>query len=436
MRKVLIIASLLHSSPWIPGLAKYLPKFGWQPIILTIPLGDNPEERLHGPSDGFKDNCRIIETEGYRPVKDMKEIMETIKERGVIRRTYAIVEPILKPVLRRVYRPLYNLYQGIFWYPDREKKWKTSAIKAGSELLEREIVDAMISSSPPVTAHIIAKTLRDKFKIPWIADFRDLWTQNHNYPYGPLRRLIERRLELRTLQSSDALVTVSQPLVKKLGMLHRGKLVYAIPNGFDPDEFDRSSVNLTSNFTITYTGQIYKKQNFLKFLIALKHLISNGHVDPNKIEARFYGPENGFLAEAIKRYELKDVVKQYGIVPRRTSLKKQRESQLLLLLNWEDPREKGVLPTKFIEYLGSQRPIIAVGGFGGDEVERVLKDTRAGIYASTIKEVEDTIRKLYMDYEQKGKIPYNGLREEIKKYTFRELAKKLAKILDDLLRNN
>ncbi len=191
MKKVLIIANLFHASPRIPGLVKYLPEFGWQPIILTPPLGEKPYLRFGGPpADFVKSEVRIIETEysyvicfwkkimGFNPSED---VGEQIKNRFNI-----TSEKSLYPFLSGLYKKV----DAIIKYPDAEKGWKPFATKAGDDLLQNEDIDAMISSSSPVTSHIIAKELKEKHKIPWIADLRDLWTQNHDYSYGNIRKFV------------------------------------------------------------------------------------------------------------------------------------------------------------------------------------------------------------------------------------------------------
>jgi glycosyltransferase involved in cell wall biosynthesis len=412
VKKVLVIADLFYASPRIPSLAKYLPDFGWQPIILTTPIGENPDSQF-GPPNNFKSTNRVVETYGYSSPYGKKRL---------ISKRYKRVRPFLKF--------LYKYYREIAHYPDSERGWKTFAVKAGNELLQDEHADAMISSSPPVTTHLIARELKNKHKIPWIADFRDLWSQNANYSYGRIRRFFDKRLELRTLQSADALVTVSSPAAEKLRMLHEGERVYTITNGFDPEKMSDGKANLTSKFTITYTGQIYTKQDPSKLLVALKDLISQGAIHSMDVEVRFYGPESELLMKTIQKYGLSDIVKQYGIIPRESSFEKQRESQLLLLLNWEDQREKGVYTGKIFEYLAAQRPILATGGFGSDVVETLLDETSSGIYCSTIEVIKNALRELYSQYKFKGKITYDGNMEKINEYSYRETARKFAEILN------
>ena len=423
MRKVLIIANLFYASPRMPGLAKYLPEFGWQPIILTTPLGDRPDESF-GPPNDFKKKNRVVETFGYISRKDAAF---RTKERLNLasKKSYRYVRPFL--------RFLYKYYLELVQYPDAEKGWKSFAVKAGNELLQSEDIDVMISSSSPVTCHIIAKELKSRHNIPWVADLRDLWTQNHDYPYSSLRKLLETRLERKTLSAADALVTVSQPWAKKLEMLHKRE-AYAITNGFDPDKMSNGKASLTSKFTITYTGQIYSaraKQDPSKLFLALKDLISLGAMDPKDVEVRFYGSENRSLASKIEEYGLWTIVKQCGIVSREISFEKQRESQLLLLLKWEDPQERGWHSLKIFEYLAARRPVLATGGTD-DILTELLNETNAGIDAQAVDDVKNALMKFYTEYKLRGKVSYLGNMEQVNKYSYREMAGKFAEVFNTI----
>ena len=420
MKKVLIIAHLSHASPRIPGLAKYLPEFGWQPIILTTPFYKEPNLQ-----------CRIIET-GYIDVLGYwKRLFRLNPDEHIgreLRRRFSITYTNYFAEI------LFTLGGAIVDYPDLERGWKPFAVRAASEFLQNEDMDAMISSSSPVTSHIIANELKNKFKIPWIADLRDLWTQNHNYRNVPIRKLIDKRLELKTLLPADALVTVSLPWAEKLRTFHRREAVYTITNGFDPDKINIGQIDSISKFTITYTGNIYTEgQDSSKFFAALRDLISDGTIDSKEVEVRFYGPRIEWLDKEVYRYGLSSIVKQYGRVSQQIAIEKQRESKLLLLLNWEDQVEKGVYPLKIFEYLAAQRPILATGGFGSDVVEKLLDETKSGIYAQSVEDIKNVLRELYSEYKCRGKITYNGDIKKINKYSYRDMARKFAEVLDSLI---
>jgi len=388
-----------------------------------VPIGENPEASF-GPPNDFKSKYRVIETLGYQPNVDIGQQAQQ-QLNLTSRKSYQYVRPLL--------RPLYRLYQEVCHYPDKEKRWKTPAIRSAEELLANEKVDAIISSSSPVTCHIIARKLKDKHRIPWIADLRDLWTRNHAYPYTLFRKIIERKLELETLRHSDALVVGSLPAAEQLKKLHRREDIYVITNGFDPDRLSEENIDLTPKFTITYTGQIYTgKQDPSKLLVVLRDLIHEGSIEPDKVEVRFYGPDCELLTKEIEKYRLAAIVKQYGVVPRQVAFRKQKESQLLLLFNWEDPREKSVYTLKIFEYLASKRPILSTGGFGNDVIETLLMETGAGIYCKTIEDIKNTLKVFYLEYKKSGKVTYKGDMGEVNKYSYREMARKFAIILEQV----
>jgi hypothetical protein len=292
----------------------------------------------------------------------------------------------------------------------------------------------MISTSSPVTSHIVAKELKEKHEIPWVADLRDLWTQNHYYPYSPLRRAIERRLELKTLHKADALVTVSKPALSKLGTLHKGKSMYVIGNGFDPAEVNSPEIDLTDKFMITYTGNLYPgKQSPEPLFVALRDLITQGIMDAKDVEVRFYGAEAGWIDIQAERYGLGDIVKQFGIVPREVALNKQRESQLLLLLKWNDTKEQQAYSAKIFEYLSARRPILAIGG-SNDVLSQLVDETRAGIYGSTVEEITSILMEQYREYQAVGKVGYKGEEDKINRYSQREMAQKFSQVLDSVSR--
>ena len=418
MKKVLIIG---HFWPYrggskrMIGLAKYLSEFGWEPIILTGPLNRKPDI-----------GAKYIEVEyrnifGFRSKIDLSDQI-----------SYKVQNT--PPFFKKLLRNLFKYIAEVIAYPDEYKYWKYPVIESVKDILKEEKIDAMISVWP-VTSHIIAKELKAKYGIAWIADFPDLWSQNYCYSYGPIRKFFDRRLEAKTIKSADILTSISQPLAEKMKELHKEKQIYSITHGFDPIKVNNLSSNLTNKFTITYTGQIYKgKQDPSKFLTALKNLISNRIINPNDVEVRFYGPKLDWLETMIRNYRLSGIVKQYGMIPHEDSIKKQWESQLLILFSWEDKKRKGVYTGKIFEYLAAQRPILATGGISSDVVEDLLKETNAGVYSSDIDDIQKKLKKFYLEYKQKGRVDYAGNIGKINQYSHREMAKKFADILNKIIK--
>ena len=422
MKKVLIITRWYPPYPnpslRIVGLARYLPEFGWQPIILTSSLDKKLDLQ-----------CRLVETP-YRDILGLWKGLLGFNLKEDIRRQVDARFSVASK--NRLVDFIFTRAGEIVGYPDLDKGWKPFAVKAGSEFLQKEGVNVVLSSSMPVISHLVAKELKTRYKIPWLADFRDLWTQKPNYRYGPLRKLIDRRLEVKTLSSADALVVISQAAAGSMRALHKEKPIYVITNGFDPAEINSPPANLASKFTITYTGSIYTKgHDPLKLFAALRDLISDGNMNQDDVVVRFYGPREEWMEREISGYGLSGIIKQYGMVSRETVLAKQRESQLLLLLKWEDPQERGAYGGKVFEYLAARRPILATGG-SSDVIDELLNETNAGICAPIVEDIKNILKKLYQEYKLRGKVAYQGVESNVNKYSHREMARKFAGILNSL----
>lgn len=415
-RTVLVVAHLHQASPRIPGLATYLLEYGWKVVVLT------PR-----PIPASYAGWRIVETP-YPPVLDFwkrllgfdsnKELRVQIKNRLHLHQRRSVLDPVL------------GLIGEIVNYPDAEKHWRPVGLNAANVLARREDIAAVISSSPPVTAHVIGNELRARYSFPWIADLRDLWSQNHSYGYSSLRWLVDRRLELSTLLAADVLVTASQPWAEKLRALHKGKSTCAITNGFDPIHMNGRHIEQPEKFTITYTGSIYPShQDPSKLFQALRELIQDGTIDPALIEVRFYSPPAKWLEQEALEAGLEGIVIQNGMVPHEAALRRQRESHLLLLLNWEGLGEKGCYPLKTFEYLAAKRPILAIGGCGDDVVTDLLNETRSGRCCRDVDKIKDYLRKQYGEYLT-DTAAYLGIESQICKYSYREMARKFAEVLD------
>jgi glycosyltransferase involved in cell wall biosynthesis len=321
---------------------------------------------------------------------------------------------------------------GIIAYPDARKGWIPFAVEAIRRLGRSEKIDAVLSSAYPFTCHLIGRRAKEILKCPWVADFRDLWTQHHYYSYGRIRRAVESRLERRTVGSADALVTVSAPWAELLRQKFHEQAVHWITNGFDPGDFPSETQELTRTFSISHTGQLYdRKRDPTDLLEVMGDMIREGVIPRAEVRIRFYGsPEPGWLPALVERYGLGDVVEIYGLIPRTEALACQQKSQLLLLLIGPNaPELVGHYPAKIFEYLGSRRPILALGGPPG-VVSDLLRETNAGIHIKSGTELQAFLIEAYKEYQQLGRVSYAGDETAIARYTHLEMARKFAAILN------
>lgn len=422
MKNVLIITFFFNQPENIAtvrlrGLVKYLPEFGWNPVVLTAETSAVPDKTKNVFTAPYEDTVVVWKKRIGIPVN------KTVN-------TWNHFPPPDKQK-KRFIDVVIDLWSEIFTYPDRTISWSISAIKKGDELFKEQHFDALVSSMKPPTSHIIAKELAKRKKIPWIADFRDLWTQNHYFKHSKIRGFFEKRLELDTLSSANALVTISHPFSEKLQELHENKKVYTITNGFDP-ELVNPGIPLTKKFSITYTGYIYTgRQDPEPLFRVLKILIDEKQLDPATIEVHFFGDREEWLIRDSKKYQLESVVQVHGQISREESLQKQRESQVLLLLTWNDPGEKGIYTGKLFDYLAARRPILALG-LHGSVVTDVLNQTHAGKTVSSDAEIKEQILSLYREYKEKGYVSYSGVPSEINRYSHREMARKFAEVLEEV----
>jgi len=425
-QKVLIVSFFFNQTERIGsvrlrGLAKYLPEFGWDPVILTANESAHPINQSNIYETSFED------TIGQREKKISLPSNTTLNEQGNI--------PTRKTNNGIIYSLLRFLHE-IITYPDITINWSTTAIKKGNEILRENHIDAIISSSSPITSHIIAYELKKNFKIPWIADFRDLWTQNHYYRYSGIRKFFEKRLEHKILSSVTALSTVSEPLAEKLSELNVTQKVFSIPNGFDPEQVNPGT-SVTKKFSITYTGTLYEGQRDPDPLFKmLKTLFEEKKIDPTKIEVNFFGNRENWLIQDVKRYQLENLVHIHGPISREESIQRQRESQILLLLTWNNPVEKGVYTGKLFDYLAARRPILSMGYAEGGVVKELLEQTHAGVHVSNEVELAEYLMNAYNEYKETGTVHYHGIEMEVMKYSHREMARKFSEVLDSVVKMN
>lgn len=405
------------------GLAKHLPRYGWEPVVLTprLPVGPRPP-------------VQIIETDYQDVLGQWKSRFGLDPKRGV-HQQFSL--PRAKTPNRVLpHTRLMKWLKPLLLFPDSSKGWSSFALEAIAELKEHAAIDAILTTSPPVTCNLIGAQAKQILGVPWLADFRDLWSQDtsaRNDGNNAVFHFFDRRLEARILNQADALVTVSEPWAERLQQRVPKTKVQWITNAYDPEDFAFLPVPLTRSFSITYTGLLYEgKRDPTPLLEVLSELIEAGIVLRSDVDVRFYGAPETWLIEIVRKYGLEDVVKINAMVKREEALRLQAESQILLLLGWHDPNERGQHTGKLFEYLGSRRPILGVSGYRG-VMSEVLEETRAGVHALSKEQLRGELVKAYAQFKSTGQVSYEGLDSEVKAYTQQEMARQFAEVLDAMV---
>jgi hypothetical protein len=277
-----------------------------------------------------------------------------------------------------------KLYKTFVHWPDAQLGWISSATGVGVKLLATEKFDFIYVSAPSFSGLIIGHRLSKLSGVPWIAEFRDLWTDNHNYQYPKWRRWLETKWEASLLSTASALVSVSKPLVDKL--VRFGTPVWEVRNGFDPnDDYVDAVPNsyLKVGLNIVFTGNVYPQHYDLRcFCAALeKYRLIGGvarvHVAGRNISA--------FLDMA-KASNVDDLFIFQSTVERAAALSMQKFADILLTFLWDGGSEEGIYSTKLFEYAGAGRPILAIGSPESD-VGLLLENSGIGKACPTVEDV-------------------------------------------------
>jgi glycosyltransferase involved in cell wall biosynthesis len=292
--------------------------------------------------------------------------------------------------------------RALLYFPDAYVGWVPFASRAASQLIEGWRPDVILASSPPPTTLLAAHRVSSRHRIPWVADLRDLWVDRHYYHQPGWRKYIEEKLERRVLSSAAGLVTVSSPWAETL-RARFGKFASVVPNGFDPSDYpSHSEVPFRDGrVEIVYTGLVYQgRQDPSPLFEALREL---GPL-AEKVRVTFYGTYLHDLRGLAARYGVDHLVGVARPVPYKEALKIQTEADALLLLLWNDPKERGVFPAKIFEYIGARRPILALGG-GGSPAAEFVREKCAGLVTDDPGQIASHLRRWVEQKREAGSIP-------------------------------
>jgi len=321
--------------------------------------------------------------------------------------------------------------------------WLPFAVCKGSEILRKGYFDLIFSTSMPNTCHLVAYILKKKFGIPWVADFRDPWTQNPYVTYPKPISKIEEPMEQTVIGTADKVTTTNpfftEGFIRKYSSEPKEKFVTII-HGFDPDDFQKLETTVEHKFVMTYTGSFYGLRKPDTFLKAVSDL-SEHHGLKEQLKIRFVGSVGKSIEAIIHRYGLDDLVEVYGYVSHKKALEYLHNSSLLLLITgvrhestMEDFSDRifDEFPGKLVEYLAIGKPILALATSEGS-VARIIKSTRTGIvvHPSDIEGLEKTILDLY-GLHKRGRLRMKPDLDELKKYNILLSVKKLSEVFNEV----
>lgn len=449
MNKVLIITYYWPPSGgsgvqrWLK-MSKYFPQNGWQPVIYTADDAEYPVEDRSLENDIAPETI-VLKRAIVEPYTFYKKFLG-IKKSEKIKAGF-----INEGKKKKKWKENISLWiRGNFFIPDARCWWIKPSIKYLSKYLKNNPIDAIISTGPPHSMHLIAKALHKKFNIPWVADFRDPWTDIDFYKDLHLTKRADKkhhRLEKEVLTSANEVVTIGEHCafgLKQIG----NRDIKIITNGYDFNTDDlKKEIKLTEKFTLSHIGIIGENRNPEKFWEAMGELIQaserinqeskySGQDTFSKrasfkdaLNIRLIGQVDRKVVKSIEANGLKDYVDFIPYIPHNEVIEKQAESQVLLLFINKIPNAKSIITGKIFEYIVSGRPIFAVGPEDGD-IATILKETQTGIIIDfdDKKRMKDEIWNLFSKYSQNKLVTKHNA--ALDKYSRKNLATDYVNLLN------
>lgn len=278
--------------------------------------------------------------------------------------------------------------------PDFSDLW---AKKAWRILAKKGQWDQVVTTSGPYSVHWLGYHLKKSGLCKtWIADYRDLWTQNHRFRGMAPLTFLERYLEKQWLSHADLITTVSDGLTETMKQVYPKFPIKTIENGFEISDFQ----NLSSlpafpkdeKIRFVHLGTIVKQVNpepLFKAIHELRHC-----PDMDNAQFLFAGNTNELILELVQKYSVEKWVKVEELIPREKALRWMRDADRLLFFPWSDLKFQGILSGKIFEYIGSGTPIGAIGCSAMESSQKLIQDYDAGVL---LGEDKDAIKKWILD---------------------------------------
>lgn len=431
MKRVLIITYYWPPSGgsgvqrWLK-MSKYLPEYGWQPVIYT------PEEGEYPILDASLEKDVAPEAEIIR--RPIVEPYTLYKKFLGIKKSESVKVGFIKENRKKLgWKENFSRWiRGNCFIPDARCLWVKPSVNYLKSYLKVHPVDAIVSTGPPHSMHLIAMKLKKATGIHWIADFRDPWTEIDYYGDLRLTRWADRKhhhLEYEVLTKADKVVTIGWDCAKSLGRLGN-RNVCVIPNGFDWEvDAKPKEILLSQEFTLTHLGIVTPSRNAPQLWAALKELKEEDETFGKKLKISLVGQIDQSVLENLYAVGLKENTEIVPYIPHEQIQQAQGASQVLLLLVNNTPNAKGILTGKIFEYLASGRPILCIGPEDGDAAH-ILSETKAGVTVSfeDKEKMKEVVKVLYHKYLEKA-LPFNNSKE-IEKYSRKAQAEEYAKLLE------
>ncbi len=398
---------------------KYMKDYNWEPTVLTA---GNIGYYAHDYSlvKEIEDlNIRIIRTHG-------KEPNAILKKYGTIK------------LPNEKIRKFFNRISQTVFIPDNKKSWSNKAVKLASELLEKEHFDAIFVTCPPFSSFIAANSIKKKFNIPVLVDYRDLWFGSYFAFYPtPIHQYLHKRLEYKALKDVDRIVVTNRKIKEKLLKFYKFLTfedVVIISHGYDIKDFENVKPIQKTNdrMILTYSG-IFMEYNTPKYLLkAFKKITIERPDIASKIELHFVGFLRKENLKLIRKLNIQEFVKDFGYMNHSDAIQKIISSDVLWLMVGKKRNIDAILPGKLYEYIGARKPILGCVPEGAAKMSLAEYGASFITELDNIDQIKNMIYKIFELYKNKNlPVPDENI---VMKYRRDFLTEQLTKQLQFLVK--
>lgn len=399
--------------------AKYLPEAGWEPVIFTP---ENPDFDLRDESLE-KEVPHQLEVIKF-PIWEPYQLFSKVKRKS---KTHPgrLLEQKEKGLLEKAAIWI----RANLLVPDPRVFWVKPSVKYLTDLVQNGQFQAVITTGPPHSMHLIGLELKKKTGLPWLADFRDPWSQWEFLDALPMHGRIRKKhleLERAVLNSADGVMTISPTFQRDLQKLAHRK-IHLLTNGFDPSDIPfgfSPKEKKTKQLHLVYSGVIDSIRNPIPLLKAIKEEFLGTH---EEVRITFVGK----VSEHVKEYVAEDSwlverVQFPGYVSHAEVFGFYGQADALVLILTDTKNAQGNIPGKLFEYMATGVPILALGDPKGDSAQ-IIEEANAGkvIRHEDFVGIQVALREL-MDAQPEVKKASN-----LDRFSRRSLTVDLAKILDE-----
>jgi len=353
---------------------KYLRDFGWESVVFTP---ENPEMPVEDKSLlwDIPDDCMVVKLPIEEPYRFYKKLTGKRQDQKI--QTAFLSESGSK---NNFLENLSIWIRGNLFIPDARKSWIKPSVKFLVTYLKEHKIDAVVTTGPPHSMHMIGYQLKTKLHIPWLADFRDPWTNIDYYEQLKLTKHADQRhhqLEKQVLTEANAVTVVSPGMVDDfMGKVDRK--YHFIPNGYDTaDTQPGVDVIKSEKFTLSHIGSLTKTRNPENLWNVLSELVHENKPFAEDLEIMNVGKIDFQAIKSIKQAGLEAFMTPVDYMPHEQVIHEQKSASLLLLLINNTPNAKLILTGKIFEYLVSGTPVACIGPPDGNAAQ-IIKSANCG----------------------------------------------------------